>query len=50
MFVKMEDKQPIIKNISFDRSQLSESNIIELWCWQYYSVVIRILILVLLAQ
>ena len=30
MFVKMEDKQPIIKNISFDRSKLYESNIIEL--------------------
>ena len=30
MFVKMEDKQPIIKNISFDRSKLYESNVIEL--------------------
>ena len=30
MFVKMEDKQPIIKNISFDRPKLYELNIIEL--------------------
>ena len=30
MFVKMEEKQLIIKNISFERSKLSESNIIEL--------------------
>ena len=31
MFVKMEDiKQPIIKNISFDRSKLYESDVIEL--------------------
>ena len=30
MFVEMEDKQPIINNILFDRSKLSESNIIEL--------------------
>ena len=30
MFVKMEDKQPIIKNISFDKSELYEANIIEL--------------------
>ena len=30
MFVKMEDKQPIIKNILFDISKLYETNIIEL--------------------
>ena len=30
MFEKMEDKQPVFKNISFDRSKLSKSNIIEL--------------------
>ena len=30
--MKIEDEQPIIKIISFDRSKLSESNTIELRC------------------
>ena len=30
MFIKMVDKQPVIKNISFDRSKSNESSIIEL--------------------